>query len=311
MANKRKSKSKKATKMVRMPRGRPPLDSQAAAYARLLADPCNAPLAYPVYPGGDSGYLVRAESFASYGGVAGDTSGVIHWVPGYVNSSNTQLLQINMATPNTTGALVTNLNSPGAAFLYPNARGARCVAACMKISYPGAESARSGRIHYGLTSAGMLDLAQAVSPDGVATALQHFTRTPADTIELVWKPSIGDTEFNDPTESAGALIRDRKSALTVAYAGLPSGVGLTVHYTAIYEWTPAVSIGVGHNPLSKNTSANTLDDVLDYLIRSGFQFVRGVGHAAGAAIGAGLARGIANTFGIMPARTQTRSLAYR
>jgi hypothetical protein len=310
-----KSKNKSKTMQKRAaPRSRGPrtaLDGQAAGFARMLADPCNAPLVHPVYPGGDSGYLFRAESFATVGTTAGDTAGIVHWTPGYVNASTTQLLSVPIATSSGPGAMAINGNSPGVAFLTANARACRCVAACMKVTYPGSESTRSGRVHYGATSAGMLDLGTSASSDNVATALQHFSRTPADTFELIWKPSIGDTEFNDPTEAASAVIRDRKAALTLCWAGLPSGVGLTIHFTAIYEWTPAVGTGVGHNPLSKNTSLNTLDQVLDYLIRSGFTFVRGVGHAAGGGLGAGMVEGIARTFGLMPARRETRNIAYR
>lgn len=316
-----KSKSKRSRKVVRpkASRKRAPrqrmlaLDAQAAAYARLLADPCNAPIVHPIYPGGDAGYLFRAESFGTFGQGAGITSGVVHWTPGYVNASDTQLLTMAAATSGTGVTLAVaapNTLTPGKAFLTANARGCRCVAACLKVTYSGAESNRSGRVHYGLTTAGLADLGQGVTADEVAQTLQHFTRTPAESFEIIWKPSVGDTEFNDPSEAASAVIRDRKSAITVAFAGLPANVGLTFHFTAVYEWTPAAGQGIGHNALGKARSRNSLDDVIDVLVQGGFTFVRHAGGMAGAVLGNAITSGISRTFGIIPARQMTRSIGF-
>jgi hypothetical protein len=193
-----------------------------------------------VYPGGDAGFLFRAESFSSFGtGTTPlpETAGVIHWTPGYVNASNSHLLNIGVATATTSGAAgASGAQSPGTAFLANTARGVRCVAACLKVTFPGAESARSGRIHYGITPAGMLDAGESASPDQIAQTLQNYSRTPSDTIELFWKPGAADFEFNDPSATAVATLRDRKQSLTVVFAGLPGSVGITCHFTAIYEW---------------------------------------------------------------------------
>jgi hypothetical protein len=267
-------------------RERPTLDAAAAEYARLLMDPCAGRLVHPIYPGGDAGFLFRADTFVGVGVSAGDTAGVIHWAPGYVNGSNTEIIGWSASTAATLTASVTVAGgSPGRAFLIQNARACRCIAACMKITFSGAESARSGRIHYGHTSAGMIDLGQTMSTDQVAQTLQHFTRTPPDTIEVIWRPNVADTEFNDPTESASAVIRDRKSAITMAYAGLPAAVGVTIHLTAVYEWTPASGLGISHNAMGKSVSSSSLDDVLDAIKATGFRYVRYAGQVAGAAVG--------------------------
>lgn len=286
------------------------LDQDAVRYARLLADPCMAPLAHPVYPGGDAGFLFRAETFATYALGATNTSGVIHWTPGYVNATNTELVGFSADNSFTATTTTTPGNAVGAAFLGQNAKGCRCVAACLKITYPGSESSRSGRIHYGHTNASYLDSGDSRTVDAVAQGLQHYTRTPPEVIELIWKPNVADAEFNDPTEAAGALIRDRKAALTVAWAGLPAGVGITFHFTAVYEWTPKTGLGVGHNALGKNQSSNTLDQVLDSLVNGGFRFVRHAAAVGGQAIGTGIVNGIASVFGNMPARPSTRSAGY-
>lgn len=288
-------------------RVRRPLDAVATAYANLLADPCGSPVVHPVYPGGDAGFLFRAETFVTIGGGAGETAGILHWTPGYVNATNTEYLSSASTTSAGAPAIAAATSTPGKTFLANNTRGARCVAACAKVTFAGAESSRSGRVHYGLTSAGMIDAGATVSVDQVSQVLQHYSRTPADTFEVVWKPNIGDTEFNDPTEAAGALIRDRKSAITIAFAGLPAATGLTFHLVAIYEWTPSTGIGIGSNALGKAISQNTLDDVLDYLVSRGFKFVRQAGMAAAGGAMSGILNAVSQTFGNMPAYPRSRN----
>jgi hypothetical protein len=292
---------------MRKPRPAKGLDTPAVNYAKLLADPCNAALVHPIYAGGDAGYLFRAESFATFGNSVGNTAGVVHWTPGYVNNNNSDIIGTQAATGATSvAATVSGAPTPGKAFLLANAKGCRCVAACLKVTYPGSESGRAGRIHYGLTTAGILDVSVGVTADGMAQSLQHFTRTPPETIEIIWRPGAADTEFNDPTENASAVIRDRKSAISVAWAGLPDAVGLTFHFTAIYEWTPAFGTGVAHNALGKAVSRNTLDDVLDFLRNAGFTFTRQINGASGSALGTTLA----GLYGLMAARPSRRAISF-
>lgn len=309
---KKGNKNKKITVKVRNLNGggRRTLDSNALAYARLIADPCNAPMVRPIYPGGDSGILVRSEAFTTFGTAPSATAGVFHWVPGYLNSNQTQLIGMQAVGPEvgqTTGTLA---GTPGWLIMQGIASGVRCVAACLKITYPGNESARSGRIHYGITKASLVDNATSIRADDVAQSLQHYSRTPADTIELFWKPDAGDFEFTDPNEVASPVIRDRKSALTVAFAGLPAAVGLTFHLTAVYEFTPKIGQGLAHNALGKAQSRNSIDDVMDYLISSGFTFVRHAGEMMQSYANnnpAFIANVVTSMFGNMAARGRTRN----
>jgi hypothetical protein len=153
----------------------------------------------------------------------------------------------------------------------------------------------------------MLDAGESASPDQIAQTLQNYSRTPSDTIELFWKPGAADFEFNDPSATAVATLRDRKQSLTVVFAGLPGSVGITCHFTAIYEWQPALGQGIGNNALGKNPSRNTFDEVVDTLTSAGFRFVS---HTA-QAVGGGVARAVVDTvsraFGNMPARPYARS----
>jgi hypothetical protein len=278
-----------------------PLDAAAMSYAALLSDPCNGPLVHPIYPGADAGFLFRAENFLTWGSAPGDAAGIFHWTPGYPNFNNSELLLSASGSGGVGTELTANGNSPGKAFLSSQSRASRCVAACVKITYAGQESQRSGRIHYGQTNAGILDAAQVAAPDAVAQTLQHYTRTPTDSIELIWKPSQGDFEFCDPSTTSSPLLRDRKGALTVAWAGLPAGVGLTFHLTAVYEWTPAPGLGIGYNANGKARSRNSTDQVVDYLLDKGFSFVRHFGAGIGAGITGQVMRITQQAFGNMPA----------
>lgn len=282
------------------------LDANALAYARLVADPCNAPVVRPIYAGGESGYTFRAESFFTIGTNAGETAGIVHWTPGYVNSDATELVVGQAASASANITASANTSGPGRAFLVANATAVRCIAACIRITYPGAESARAGRIHYGNSNGGMIDALQVVTADGVAQALQNYTRTPPEALELVWRPGVADQEFNDPSAVASPQLRDRKSALTLAFAGLPATVGLTVHMTAVYEWLPRTALGVANDTAGKVVSRNTLDHVLDFLAQSGFRYAKGLGLS----MATGAMQAMATTYGLMGARPVRRSLAY-
>jgi hypothetical protein len=284
------------------------LDGAATEYARLLMDPCGARIVHPIFPGGDAGYLFRADSFVTVGVGATDTCGIVHWCPGYLNASNSDLIGGSAATATTSiTTIAVSPSSPGKVFLQTQARGVRCVAACLKVTFPGNEAQRAGRIHYGQTTAGLFDVGEGVTTDNVAQALQHYTRTPADIIEMIWRPNIADTEFNDASATSSAQVRDRKSALTMAYAGLPAGVGLTLHFTAVYEWTPATGVGIGHNTMGKAVSRNTLDDVLDAIKSTGFQYIRQAAMTAGQSAMAGA---MASVYGRMGAIPHTRRLNF-
>lgn len=71
---------------------RPVLDKDAASYAALLADPINAPLVHPIYTGGDGGYLLRADSTFNVGAGVTDNSGYLHWTPGAIGPSGSDLV---------------------------------------------------------------------------------------------------------------------------------------------------------------------------------------------------------------------------
>jgi hypothetical protein len=279
------------------------LDASALAYARLLSDPCNSALVHPCYSGSEGGYLIRAESFFTIGAGPAETSGYLSFVPGLAGNDVAMLSAV--AASSGAGVAAGNYGTlaPGYNFLRDTASTSRCVAACLKVSYPGSESSRSGRVHFGQTSGGSVIQGTIYSADQVAQLLPHYSRTPAQEIELVWKPNDADQLFRNPPALTTEESKSGRAALTVAWAGLPAAVGLTFRLTAVYEWQPAAADGLSVPNLSRSPSENTLDNVVNYLTRQGFTFIRGMAtHSANALIS-----NIANQFGMMPAGISTRA----
>jgi len=155
------------------------LSPQAMDFAKLLADPYNAKLTHPVYAGAEGGLLARCEAFGTWGTGVDQTSGIFHWTPGAIGSTNTEYLLVGTTAPNVSGAAVGYNATPGKTFLTNNACAVRVVAACVTITYPGTELNRSGRVHYGHTSGAFLDAGNSTTVDQIAGSLEHFERTPA------------------------------------------------------------------------------------------------------------------------------------
>ncbi|APG76263.1 hypothetical protein 2 [Changjiang tombus-like virus 6] len=307
MAKKKNSKNKTVIRRVaKIPRS--PLDAQGLAYARLLADPCNAPLVHPVYSGTEGGYLIRADSFLTVGANALEQAGVFQWVPGGIDALQDNILL--GAAANATTAInpgVSGAASPAWDFLTNTASQVRCVAACLRIMYPGSESSRSGRIAFGQASGALLKSGVTVTANNLANTMAHYCRTPADEIEVVWKPNDADQLFRNPALNGALQDLDRRAALVCSFAGLPAATGVVFRMTAVYEWQPRVNEGIAVPNLSKSMSSNTLDDVVNYLIQRGYGFINGAAASAGHGLSAGLISGISGVFGVMPSVTTSRS----
>lgn len=311
MVNKRSKKNKPRAKQRNQ--ARPPrtlaLDKAGLDYAKLLLDPCGAKLSHPVYTGAEGGYLIRAESFSRNFVSAGTTAGVLHWTPGAISSNDTELLYTDAPNSGAAVAAATVAASPGKSFLQ-NASVCRCIAACLKIGFTGTEATRSGRIHYGRTSATLVNPLDNITVDGLAGALPYYSRTPVSEIEVLWLPSDGDQLFHDPNEAISDETRRRLSSITVAASDLPSGVGLTFRMTAIYEWQPVYNTGVAVPANSRAQSNSTLDQVINVVQRA----MNGAASVAGSSFGQALSAGARNAlagamssmYGMIPSLTTTR-----
>lgn len=279
--------------VARMP-GIPALDGAAAQYARLLREPCTAPLVHPIFAGGEGGYLFRAESTFTLIADAGQTAGVLHWTPGAVGSDGLDVIGGSAATSGaaiTVAALGASATyTPGYNFL-ANSSAVRCIAGAMQIAFVGTELNRSGRFHYGQTSGGLINVADTPSADSLAPILENWERTPTDIVQINWKPNIADTQWTDPGAATGAGFKSKMSSLTYAIAGLPAATGVFIRLTAVYEWKPAYATGLASASATKAISRSTLDNVLDYLTESGYNWARQTGYGIGNAAMTGMSAG--------------------
>lgn len=265
-------------KVARKPNGKSlqqaMLDKQGQDYARLLRDPVRAPLCHPVYPGSGSGYLFRAQSLFQLAISPLETAGFVRWTPNGMDGPNNDVTYGSTAT---TSALATGSNTaPGKAFLQSNASSYRTVAASMRIYFNGTELNRSGRVHFGNVPDGVVIIGTTYGINGLQVLCEHSSRTPDDYVETIWLPKDGDFEFVDPIAAASKLERSRMNGLMTAFSGLSPGTGITVECTAVYEWQPQINLGISASNLDKNTTSNTFDNVVDFLLKNGETFARGV-----------------------------------
>lgn len=261
--NKQMNKKKK---MVARPKSRPlqvarniRLDQAATAYARLLADPCGAPLTHPIYMGSEGGILVKAESVFTLIPTTGSFA-LLHWTPGAVGTNNVDLIVGESSTVTFAAPAVSN-NGPGNQFLKDNATGCRCVAGCMQVTYLGTELNRAGTITMGRTQGSLIDVGTSVTASQIEPALEHFSRTPDYTSELRWMPANMDQSFTDPNVVTAAQEKDRKSAITMVAGSITAAAGIRVRLVAIYEYQPRVGLGISTPSSSRASSSYTLDDV--------------------------------------------------
>lgn len=242
------------------------LDAGGTAYAKLLADPCNAPLAHPTYPGGDGGILCRFESEATYFAAGAINSGMLVWCPGSTGP-NGGLAYQGVAGSSTLAALTYDSTSqPGTAFLKANASAARPVAACVQVYWPGSELNRQGFVSMGQVNGSLLSeglLGAVLSPDNIRPLLPRHTRITDGMAEMKFRPSSGDAMFTDPSIDDSLTVTNGAIALSVY--GIPVLTGVRIRFVVVYEYIPKYSQNMAVPINSRNLSSNSVNQVLTEL----------------------------------------------
>lgn len=288
-SNKRTSSKKKATKKIQLPAQRQALlDANALAYARLLADPCGAPLVNPVYAGGDAGYITRYENDFTLDAVYdfAQSNGGLLFTPGLIGVSALNTLSISgnnsvMGLGSSTEAASTLTDTviaswrtraasmqPGSTAFSFLSSSVRTVAACMQVYYVGTELNRRGIISLGKVNAGSVLSNDTASVSGVRQVSTEVFRTPDSHVEYRWSPSDGDQLFTDPSLISSQREAERKSGILMSFAGIPRE-DIRVRLVAVYEWQPNPGQGVVNPAQNRNRSNYTLDNVLNYLDKNG------------------------------------------
>lgn len=265
-------------------------DRMAKAYYDLLLDPCNAPLAYPVYGGSDGSYLAKFESYFTVGaGSTGSASnGFLWWSPGTTNSVARSYLVTGAST--TSGGLIqwslaSDLagSEPGSAFLRtaPQVSSYRAVAACAEVSTLETELSRSGHMTCGVVpNAAVYGIN--TSADSLSTLNQQGGRVPDNKLEVVWRPNEAASFFIDPTDSVASQQIERHNGILITWAGLPAtSLGFRVKLTLVAEWKPRQATGITA-PVTPIQSGATMVDLMRFMSVNSDKFIRWGSSAVGA-----------------------------
>jgi len=278
MPTKKKSaatRRKNTNEPKRNPALRPSLDADASKHARLLNDPCYAPLCHPIYDGADGGILFRAEVDYLLYVTATSTCYTMVWSPGAVgvNAAGTTASNLVMTYADDSFTAVPAYNgnvyqSPGATFLKANSAAATCVAACLEVFWNGTENNRAGIISYGNVPARTSIPGALVSADALSQPCTYAERVPNTKITLKWRPSAGDQITTDPSADTPGTELAKRNAIAYAARGIPIGQTLRVRLVAVYQYEPRIGTGVVHNH-ARAMSNNTFEQVMNYLDKIG------------------------------------------
>lgn len=250
--------------------------------ARMIADPCNAPLHEGQY-GGNEGYISRFKAVTGINDV--NTNGYILWNPYaisgagasdvasgfyFINASssvaplNTVANPWGTVSPTTTGNAF--LASAGDAFAQSaTCQTARTLAACSRVVYVGTTSNTQGRIAYleNIDPSFLLNLPTVDNMFQIATKVE---RVGLDPMEVTYRPSeIYDAQFK--RDATGSIIRGTPASVAsnltqqgvelqpkwmgFAWSGVPTNQ-LIFENIRILEWKPELGVG-----LSNNNQSNT------------------------------------------------------
>lgn len=288
MPPKKKVKTKQQMQVARKrgPRQRPMpgamagLDEPAKCWARLLNDPCNAPLCHPCYSGSNGGILVRSCTYANLT-FTSSTAGFIYLVPGAGFS-----YFATTALDTTAGTLPTSVATyvPGYTYIANNAGSFRAAAACMKVTWGGTELNRQGYIRFGNVNTSDIGIpgSTGYTVSGLSNLFEGATRMPEETLEIKWRPTDFDQQTSTLVNTDSNQDIGRRGAVGIAVSSVPTGSILIIETTVVYEYQPQISLGLTAATASVQRSRVTMDAVIDALDQTGTWMYK-IGHMVGQA----------------------------
>lgn len=269
--------AKKPDRRPGVPRG--VLSTGDRRYARLLADPCNAPYTMGMVA---DGFGTSAQRFVGDYVIAtgaNETSINLCVVP-----SQMTIYNANSIGDNTNLTWTSGYTFPGAAVLATAGR-TRCIAACVQVSWYGSEQTRHGCLAMG--NAPRLAAANAnTTPGELRSSMPYVARLPSDTVGIKWRPNENDLSFS----TAGA-DNALASALYVQVSNLGFNTSIRFRVVVVMEWEAHASLGNG-TPIQQYPPKDQgdgdrfiramqwLDKTGHWLLDNGAAF----GHAASAAL---------------------------
>lgn len=229
------------------------LDAAALNHRRLLADPCNADLTAPVYPGLGTGNYRRYRTIIASEGLS--VEGTYYFQLG----TNTTWRASHVAA--TAGTNYT-YSAPSNLFQASSLSGAtveaRCLAGCVKVRFVGAESARSGTIGMAVLSAPL------VQPGATSSALLDLQKCPFVTRfgDIMHEAKFVPTQADEEFKLLNTNINNTNAIIAVTYRGIPAS-SLQFEVTGCYEINSS-EVDVASSSIIPR-SAFTLNHVLQSL----------------------------------------------
>lgn len=243
----------------------PRVDPSVLSYARLLADPCEAPLARAHYGATGSGYLAKFSTSINI--TTTSSHGCIIWFPDYIHTGNytscigyvtddastapTEPVGSGSAIGDVTG---TSYDDPAGEWVTNSAcEDARTISACMRLMYTGTKDAQSGKL--GVVTGLTKEMVCADLDDFVTVnELMRKAKSSrfADDVEVKWRPSESSENFRAEhhSEHAGIYIGasptrtifgDQCQGMAIVWQNCVSGTSLSLELHKAIEWRPKLS----------------------------------------------------------------------
>lgn len=251
-------KTKKTAK-PKKPRGRIPrspasVSKHASAhldYARILTDPCSAPLSAGVYQG-EQGMVSRFVNDSVVNTTAGFTSGCFIYHPGS---------GLVHASGGATGGTATTLAystsfTPGFATTGAVAAKQRALAAAITFFASGASMTNcTGELAAGVCSMDTLANGASITFDQLFQLASIRGPIERRAIDVKWYPNTLDDKYSTANVLTGLDTSDT-NVVFIAYRGYPAAIGLSVRLTGVVEWTPKINVGTA---VSNNVNPAPVD----------------------------------------------------
>lgn len=227
------------------------IDAGAAMFARLLRDPCNAPMCSPTYGGMGTGEYRRYRSIFKPAVTAVEGSYI--FTPGANAMNSATHIAVNAGT---------NYTYANAAPIVPNTNftqlEARCLAACVKIRYTGSELNRAGVIGLRTAPHQYVSTGQVSNYASDLALCSKINRLGEVLHEVKFVPGIADEQF---TEMFISVSSKELGSFGFTWSGVP-GDTLQVEITMVIEQ----EVGFGLVPaITTPASRNTTNQVLSAL----------------------------------------------
>lgn len=277
-----KTAGRQSGKQQRKPSARSIVDIYGKQYARLLNDPCYAPIVPPCYDSPGSGHIIRVESDFILGAEATSVGCAVLFCPGLLATlpSYCSITIPTTVVNSDTGTIVWTgsvANQPGNAFASMFSA-VRAVSACLQVSYVGSELTRAGVV--GLGQVPYSEAATFTTTAALRTTAERVVKMPDGTLEVKLVPTDNSRNFS----TIGATDQVATPCLFATVTGIPVSTGMRIRCVSVLELLPKSGLGVVTNVIGSksNTSLTAILNAMNDA-RPGWRYDLLTGMAAYAA----------------------------